>query len=169
MMYFFIWLIPLSHCQTWCGNFRLLGGYLILRLTTPSPKSLPITVLESLASPLREAFPFTWAKSSIKYLGIQLTDWKTAFTWLGCVNILKMNILPRVLFHMQMLPVPIPKNFFTQLQSMLVGFICNGKKPRIAMAILECSRGGRPGTPWHATLLPGYSSSTHPTLTPYSH
>lgn len=112
-----------------------------------------------------------WAKSSIKYLGIQLTDcfetlysanypallsvvrrdlqiWtKTAFTWLGCVNILKMNILPRVLFHMQMLPVPIPKNFFTQLQSMLVGFICNGKKPRIAMAILECSRGGRPGTP----------------------
>lgn len=68
---------------------------------------IPIQLPPSLASRLQAAFPFTWAKSSLKYLGIQLTDrfdtlyaanyppllaivkkdlarWtKTAFIWLG--------------------------------------------------------------------------------------
>lgn len=87
---------------------------------------LTILLSPSLADSLQAAFPFTWAKSSIKYLGIQLTDrfetlyhsnypsllaavhndlkhWtKTAFTWLERVNIIKMNILRQVLFYLQM-------------------------------------------------------------------
>lgn len=72
---------------------------------------LPIQLSSSLTSSFQAAFPFAWAKSSLKYMGIQLTDrfdtlyaanyppllatvkrdlahWtKTAFTWLGRVNI----------------------------------------------------------------------------------
>lgn len=88
---------------------------------------MPITFPSSPASNLQSAFPFTWAKSSLKYLGIQLTDhfdtlyannhppllatvrqdlWiKTVFTLLGRVNIIKMNILPRV-FRWCLCPFP---------------------------------------------------------------
>ena len=118
----------------------------------------------SLADRLQTAFQITWAKSSLKYLGVRLTDrydtlyaanflpllatvkndlatWtKTAFTWLGRLAVVKMNILPRILFYMQMLPMSLPKVFFTQVSSLISKFIWNDRKPRIALRLLTRPR-----------------------------
>lgn len=60
----------------------------------------------------------------------------TVFIWLGRVNIIKINILPKIL----QLPVPLPKGFFAQLSSMLAGFVWISLKARIAMRLLKCPK-----------------------------
>lgn len=65
---------------------------------------------------------------------------KTAFTWLGRVNIIKMNVLPLVLFYLQMVPVPLPSTFFSSITSMFSEFVWSAKRPRIAMRVLKRSK-----------------------------
>lgn len=65
---------PLVSLPNLMWELQTFGRLSNFKINYSKSEVLPITVLESLASPLREAFPFMWAKSSIKYLGIQLTD-----------------------------------------------------------------------------------------------
>lgn len=83
---------------------------------------LPITIPPTMAAALKGAFPFTWASSLMRYLGIQLTSslealyahnfapllkklcldmhsWdKATFTWVGQTNIIKMTILYSIVY-----------------------------------------------------------------------
>lgn len=52
-------------------HFGLLS---IFKINFSKSEILPIQLTPSLASSLQNAFPFTWARSSFRYLGIQLTD-----------------------------------------------------------------------------------------------
>ena len=61
-------------------------------------------------------------------------------SWFGRINVIKMMILPKVLYLFQVLPIKIPEAYFKILGKIMRGFIWNNKKARISMEILSRSR-----------------------------
>ena len=63
---------------------------------------------------------------------------------IGKINILKMNILPRLLYLFENLPLPPPSNLFTQLKRLFVRFLWNNRRPwiRLSLLYLPYDRGG---------------------------
>ena len=105
-------------------------------------------------------YPFKWSPEGFKYLGVNITPrlenlhkenydpliekiksdlckWSTLpLSLLGRINVIRMNVLPRLNFLFQMLPCYLPPEFFNTLNKPISKFIWSNKKPRIKLVTL---------------------------------
>uniref|UniRef100_A0A8C8E244 Reverse transcriptase domain-containing protein n=1 Tax=Oryzias sinensis TaxID=183150 RepID=A0A8C8E244_9TELE len=104
---------------------------------------------------------FRWPREGIKYLGTcispsldklfdanygkilntirnDLDRWSALpISFLGRIETVRMNVLPRLLYLFQMLPISIPKSMFRELDKLISKFIWQNKRPRIKYKTLQ--------------------------------
>ncbi|KAM9311698.1 GLIPR1-like protein 2 [Gastrophryne carolinensis] len=141
-------------------EFETYGRLSYLKINFEKSEAMNVSLQRDLVGTLHQSFTFRWAKASLTYLGTQLPSslfdivslnflplarkirvdlerWDLpTFSWMGRVNIIKMSILPRLLYLFQALPTRIPVGFFTDLNRSLMSFVWNKKRARLGKRTL---------------------------------
>ena len=110
---------------------------------------------------IKETIPFTIATKRIKYLRINRPkeakdlyseNYKTLLkeikddtnrwrdipcSWIGRINIVKMTILPKVIYRLSAIPIKLPMTFFTELEQKTLQFVWKHKNTPNSKSNLE--------------------------------
>ena len=143
------------------GEFSKVAGY---KINTQKSLAFLYTNKEKSERAIKKSVPFTIATKRIKYLGINLLketkelcteNYKTLIkeikddinrwsdiscSWVGRINIVKMTILPNVIYRFNAIHIKLPMAFFTELEQNFQNSYGN-TKPLIAKAVLRKKTG----------------------------
>uniref|UniRef100_A0A3P9JVJ3 Reverse transcriptase domain-containing protein n=1 Tax=Oryzias latipes TaxID=8090 RepID=A0A3P9JVJ3_ORYLA len=138
------------------NKFSSISGY---KINLAKSEAMPLGGLSKADVP--NDFPFKWTVGGLLYLGVKMSPdlndmlklnfspictqikkdlqrWhKLPLSMLGRISLIKMNVLPRLLYPLQMLPLYISKKTNRDLEKAFTNFIWLGKKPRQKLKILQ--------------------------------
>ena len=152
---------PVSHFGRLLQILKRFGDCSGYRLNMSKTQTL---LFHTTPSPELKEHKLNWEANSIKYLGINITKnpselykdnyddvnniirsdmerWSTyPMDLTDRINVVKMNIQPRLLYLYQSLPIQVPQTQFTKWDKLISRFIWEGKRPRVRFTTLQLPR-----------------------------
>lgn len=151
---------PLTTIPNLLKDFQTFNTLTNLQINFSKSTALNVSLDHDTCHQCQNNFPFKWNNRAITYLGIQLPTslndlyslnhatllqkiildlkkWSTGlFSWFGRIAIIKMNILPSILYILQTIPIKLPQTFSSTYKKVCTNFIWGTKRPRLDFARL---------------------------------